>query len=86
MAEQDAKMFRKDKALNIGDEAGSELCEADILLDVLQVSKIVRCSPRTVRRLADRGVMPRPVNLGRLVRWRKKEVVRWIERGCPRCN
>jgi prophage regulatory protein len=54
------------------------------LLDVRQVAELLRCSPRTVRRLADAGAMPPPVRLGGLVRWPRQVVTQWIADGCPR--
>jgi prophage regulatory protein len=56
------------------------------LLDTREVAAMLRCSPRTVRRLADAGAMPPPVKLGGLVRWPRKVVVEWIESGCPRAR
>jgi excisionase family DNA binding protein len=53
------------------------------LLDVHSVAKLLGCSSRHVRRLADAGKMPRPVNLGALVRWNRQEIEDWIAQGCP---
>lgn len=56
------------------------------------VAAIVPCSARHVRRMSDAGLMPRPVNVGRLVRWRLRTgdpmtgVLDWIEAGCPPCR
>ena len=53
------------------------------LLDVRSVAALLGdCSTRHVYRLADAGRMPRPLRLGTLVRWRRVEVLNWIERGC----
>ncbi len=52
------------------------------LLDVLSVAELCGCSARTVRRLADAGRIPRPIRLGSLVRWRRVEVMSWIDGGC----
>lgn len=52
------------------------------LLDAASVAELCGCSVRTVRRLADSGRMPRPVKLGSLIRWRRTEVMDWIESGC----
>jgi len=54
------------------------------LLDVREVAAMLRCSPRTVRRLSDAGAMPPPVRLGGLVRWPRQVVTQWIADGCPR--
>lgn len=53
------------------------------LLDVRQVANVLRCSTRTVYRLADGGLMPRPCKLGALVRWSKADLESWIADGCP---
>jgi excisionase family DNA binding protein len=54
------------------------------LLDVKAVSAMLTCSARHVYRLADAGLMPRPVKLGALVRWRRNELTEWLAAGCPR--
>lgn len=54
------------------------------LLDVDAVAKMLGCSTRHVRRMADYGAMPRPVKLGRLIRWRRVELDRWLDQGCPK--
>jgi excisionase family DNA binding protein len=53
------------------------------LLDVKDVSGLLRCSSRHVYRLADAGKMPRPVKLGALVRWSRRTIEQWIQEGCP---
>lgn len=53
------------------------------LIDVSQVAEKLRCSARTVRRLADAGRMPKPVKVGGLTRWRVDVVDEWIGKGCP---
>ena len=60
--------------------------------DVDAVAAIIDCSTRHVRRRSDAGEMPRPVHIGRLVRWRLRTgdpmtgVLDWIEAGCPNCR
>jgi excisionase family DNA binding protein len=54
------------------------------LLDVKSVALLLGgCSTRHIYRLSDAGRMPRPIRLGSLVRWRRAEVMSWIEGGCP---
>ena len=52
------------------------------LLDVHAVAEMCYCSTRHVYRLSDAGKMPRPVKLGALVRWNRKEIEDWISGGC----
>lgn len=54
------------------------------LLDVNAVAALLGASSRTVRRLADWGRMPRPVSLGRMVRWQRSVIEEWIRQGCPK--
>ena len=54
------------------------------LLDLFAIAQILSCSPRHVRRLSDAGYMPRPLHLGRCLRWRKADIACWIDDGCHR--
>ena len=54
------------------------------LLDIAMVAEMLSVSPRTVRRMADAGKMPKPLRLGgKLIRWRPDEIAEWISDGCP---
>ena len=66
-----------------GDTAPAQLAG---MLNVGDVAKLLRCSTRTVYRLADSGRMPRPIKLGALVRWPREQVQGWIAEGCPSCR
>lgn len=52
------------------------------LLDVKAVAKILECSTRSVRRLADAGRMPAPLKIGALLRFRRADIEAWIADGC----
>ena len=52
------------------------------LLTVLEVAEICGIAPETVRRMTDRGAMPKPVRLGRAVRYRLSDIESWIANGC----
>ena len=54
--------------------------------DVDDIATLLKASSRHVRRLADAGAMPRPLHLGRLVRWRRSDVDQWLAAGCPSCR
>lgn len=57
--------------------------EQAVLLDVQAVAQMLGCSPRHCYRLADGGRMPRPIKLGALVRWRRQQLLDWLDAGCP---
>ncbi len=59
------------------------VAEAAALLDVGDVARLLKCSPRHVWRLADYGAMPGKIKLGALVRFNKAAVDKWISDGCP---
>lgn len=52
------------------------------LIDAKQVGQLLRCSWRHVLRLADEGVLPWGVKLGRLRRWNLSEIESFIAGGC----
>lgn len=41
------------------------------------------CSARSVYRLADAGKMPFGIKLNGMRRWRRAELVAWLDAGCP---
>ena len=51
--------------------------------DADDVAALGKMSKRHVRRLADAGLMPPPMHIGRLVRWQKKSIDEWFAAGCP---
>lgn len=53
------------------------------LIDTQSVAELLGCSPRHVARLRDGGLMPTPLKLGRLCKWRRAVIEQWIEDGCP---
>jgi len=59
---------------------------APAMLTVDEVAAMLRCSARTVYRLADAGRIPPPCRLGGLVRWNAAAVESWIGQGCPDCR
>jgi len=69
------------KVISAENVGGSETAQAE-LLSVDDVATLLRCSPRHIYRLADRGHMPRPVKLGALVRWSRRSVLEWVYDGC----
>ncbi len=56
------------------------------LLNTKGVAKLLGISTRQVWRLLSAGRLPSPVTLGasgRLRRWRRIELLEWINHGCP---
>lgn len=53
------------------------------LLNVNQVARFLGVSTRQVWNLRTEGLLPQPVRLGRSSRWRRTELVAWVDAGCP---
>lgn len=56
---------------------------APLLITMAEVCRLTGLSRPTVYRRCDAGDMPRPVRIGRSVRWRRADIIAWIDAGCP---
>lgn len=56
---------------------------APLMMTADEIATCLGISSRTVWRLKAKGDLPKPVKLGRAVRWRKSDILQWIEQGCP---
>jgi len=56
------------------------------LMDARDVARRLNVSTRTVWRLLSAGQLPKPVRIGRSVRWRHEVLEEWIRLGCPDLN
>ena len=54
-----------------------------LLLKSKEVAKLLKVSDRTILTMHTSGEMPKPVRIGRAVRWGRAEIETWIEEGCP---
>lgn len=57
--------------------------EGAFLWGLEEVASVLGISPAHVRRLADAGKLPRPIKLGRAVRWRVRDIEGFVESGRP---
>ncbi|MHC4226401.1 MAG: helix-turn-helix transcriptional regulator [Planctomycetota bacterium] len=48
------------------------------LLTIKQVSDRLQCSTRTVRRISSEGKLPKPLRVGRLIRWRESDITFFV--------
>lgn len=55
-----------------------------LLISVRDVATMLGISVRSVWRLQNTGQIVAPIRVGGAVRWRRDEVRRWIDEGCPR--
>jgi len=54
-----------------------------MLISANDAAKLIGMGVGTIRRLTDSGKMPGVVRIGRTVRYKKSDVERWIQDGCP---
>jgi hypothetical protein len=40
-----------------------------VYVPTAEIAEVLHCNPRTVCRLAERGLIPRPITVGGLTRW-----------------
>ena len=50
------------------------------LLDKREVAEAFGCSTRHLDRLAKDGLIPPPIRIGHLVRWRRTDLLAWLDR------
>ena len=57
--------------------------ESSPLLSANDLARRLNVSRRSIWRWRSAGKLPAPVVVGRLIRWRRDEIERWIAAGCP---
>jgi predicted DNA-binding transcriptional regulator AlpA len=62
--------------------SGQAANAAPLLLSADDLAIELSVSARTISRLASAGKLPKPVRLGRSVRWRQEEIIFWLASGC----
>ena len=55
---------------------------APIMMTADELAETLCISKRQVWRLKAKGDIPKPVNIGRSVRWRRSDILEWIAGGC----
>jgi excisionase family DNA binding protein len=60
--------------------------DVELLVDTNQVAKLLQVSPRTVWKMQDTGEMPKPIRIGRAVRWGFEEIKAWVDARCPKAT
>ncbi len=58
-----------------GKQTTPEVC------DIIDVSAILKCSPRHIDRLVEDQKFPAPFRVGKLRRWSRQTVLAWMENG-----
>lgn len=56
------------------------------LINQAELAQLLQCNPRTVRRMELEGRLPQASGKGRLKRWRRADIEKWIEGKAPSCR
>lgn len=48
------------------------------MVDAEEIAGLLACSPKHVRLLAIQGKIPKPTKIGRLCRWNRDAIERWL--------
>lgn len=67
----------------IAETSRGEILSDRVLISVDELATILDISPRTVWRLLSAGKLVQPLRIGGAVRWRYREIIDWIDAGCP---
>ncbi len=57
--------------------------QCPLLVTKHEVANMLGVSIRTIQNRSRDGQMPKPIRLGQLSRFRKQEIIDWINAGCP---
>lgn len=66
--------------------AGEAPPDERLLIDSQEVAKLLKLSPRTIWTMQTSGEIPKPIRIGRSIRWGYRELVAWVDAGCPAMN
>src|SRR5262245_44813930 len=72
---------RARRAIDPPDLADLAALPDEAAVDVRPVARMLCCSVRHIWRMVDSGAMPRPLELGRLRRWRLGTLRDWLRQG-----
>jgi excisionase family DNA binding protein len=76
-----AKSRQKDEVL--GNVTAKSFESAPLMMTADELAETLCISKRQVWRLKAKGGLPKPVNIGTSVRWRRSDILEWIAAGCP---
>jgi len=52
------------------------------LLGAREVAQMLDLCERSIWRMADAGKLPRPLKVGSRTKWRRRDLIQWIDGGC----
>lgn len=76
-----ARLQSSRKAMFAGQQPPTE---HGLLVDSKEAAKLLNVSARTLWSLYNSGSMPKPIRIGRAVRWSYDALRNWVDSGCPK--
>lgn len=67
----------------MADDNGSDSSRSPKVYTVKDVARLLKFDRDKIYDLNKRGEMPKPLPLGRSLRWNGGEIDRWVDKGCP---
>jgi len=67
----------------LGEVSAKSFESAPLMMTADELAETLCISKRQVWRLKAKGDLPKPVNIGTSVRWRRSDILEWIAAGCP---
>lgn len=54
------------------------------LLTATDVARLLKVSTRTIWRMRTNQQLPPPIQFNHTTRWRREDILHWIQQGCPK--
>jgi prophage regulatory protein len=67
-------------------DVDSDFSSLPALLTADEVANVLGVASRTLWRFKSKRAIPMPVKFGGNVRWRAKDLQKWLDEGCPANN
>ena len=85
VSESDRNKEARVQSSRIAMFAGHQLpTEHGLLVDSREAAKMLNVSVRTLWSLYNSGAMPKPIRIGRAIRFSYAALREWVDRGCPK--
>jgi len=69
--------------MNDSSEKPKDRMSEMFLITLEELAGLLHLSPRTLQRKLSAGELPKPIRIGRSIRWQVTTIHKWIQDGCP---
>ena len=82
MSSSDKKSGMPPPARSVAEKKAEAGGEESTLVDVKEAARMCSISASMLYKLNVAGVLPTPLKLGKLLRWKRQDILEWIDQGC----